>query len=112
MQQLILKPNNVPTEPGWYWHKLDEYQEVIEVRDFAGRLGVDWSPIRFLEHFCDDSLFSDRLPEPIELPPKPRVGVLPFAESDRRYVVETECGKLLVAYGPPLDNDKGVIWYD
>lgn len=120
MNPPILKPNNVPTEPGWYWAKHTEEKsrpEILNVRLYDGvlkfRLSADYQ--NEVARYTDNWLFSDRLPEPIELPPKPRVGLLKTRFGGWRHVTQVNGESVFVVTSSNQLNEDDiaeVIWYD
>lgn len=105
MTPLILKANNVPTEPGWYWWCRYGNSVIRDVRRYEGRLGIDRSNgwgIIWIDEMGADDLFSDRFPDPIAPPPKPRVGWYKHANGvGGGYAVEID-GKVYEA--SPVEN--------
>jgi len=115
--QPILKPNNVPTEPGWYWFTEHEnsLNKVIVYVDYSSRSGK--KALHFVYqcawHNVTDVLswlWSDRLPDAIELPPKPRVGVY-HHEGKWNYAFQVALHAECVRTGQTLSHNS-VIWYD
>ena len=117
----ILKPDNLPTEPGWYCRQTANGQ--ISYRYITyGKSGKLFSASEtgytsgLVVSAKPEHIWSDRLPEPIVLPPEPRLGYF-LNDGYQEYVLsvgEEAYQASRVSFLEDLNNqtkDK-VTWYD